>query len=344
MDRDLVETYILENRDALLPRDYGDRVADGPRNLFAHAARRAKVQVASAGSRHSVFIFNGKTIGGADGFSTSLTSWEGHRAALDRQLSRTYLSLAQLPVPNGSLFAAHDYAGARDYFRQLDVPATVKPRFGESGLGVSLKVLHDSDFKRAWSIALEHDYAPKVGHSGVIVETFHEGLDLRAYVVGEEVVAAVLRLPLFGIGDGRSTIQEMADKAEAARLRNPLLAKFPLDISAVLGMKELAPQAISEDGRVYRLSPGVNMRQGGVTVDVTHRISRELKELAIDARWAVPGTPCAGVDLVVPALDTTSGAKIVDVDAEASFSIHHYPWSGNGHRVADKVFAHMRAR
>ncbi|MCH8565415.1 hypothetical protein LTH96_06735 [Nesterenkonia sp. LB17] len=334
------EKFIQENFAGMAPRDYGDRPAYGPKNLFAQAARRAKIHVSAVGQRQ-VFTYDGRTVGGAEGFLTSLTSVGGERASFDRKLARRYLSLAGIPIPEGQVFSTAERDAAQGYAAQMTGPVAIKPRFGESGLGVSLQVDPAVTFGDAWSHAEQYDFPNATGHGGVVVERFHDGLNLRAYVVDEEVVAAVIRVPLFGLGDGRSTLSDLAQEADRGRKRNPLLAKFELETALMPRAEAKASDPISNVDRIYWFSPGVNMRLGGLTVDVTDRLDKSLKTLAVDARWAVPGSPVAGVDILAPSLDSAVDATVLEVDAQASFSIHHYPWSGNGRRVADKVLARM---
>lgn len=340
MQNAATEKFIRENSGGMVPRDYGDRPAYGPKNLFAQAARRAKVNVHPIGQRQA-FIYDGRTVGGAEGFLTSLTSIGGERASFDRKFARRYLSLAGVPIAEGQVFATAEREEAQSYAAQLAGPVALKPRFGESGLGVSLDVDPAVAFGDAWSHAEEYDFPNAKDHGGVVVERFHDGLNLRAYVVDEEVVAAVVRVPLFGLGDGRSTLGDLARKADGQRKRNPLLAKFELETELMPAAAAESAESISELERIYWFSPGVNMRLGGLTVDVTDQLDKSLKALAIDARWAIPSSPVAGVDILAPSLDSAMGALVLEVDAQASFSIHHYPWSGNGRRVADRVLARM---
>src|SRR5690606_40604585 len=53
----------------------------------------------------------------------------------------------------------------------------------------------------------------------VLLESFHEGQDLRVLVIGYEVVAAALRHPAEVIGDGQRTIRELIEAQDRKSTR-----------------------------------------------------------------------------------------------------------------------------
>lgn len=76
----------------------------------------------------------------------------------------------------------------------------VKPLDGEQGQGVAVDLRTIEDVQSAIEAARQFD-------SRVLLESFHEGLDLRILVINFEVVAAAIRRPAEVIGDGQHTIR-----------------------------------------------------------------------------------------------------------------------------------------
>src|SRR5699024_5273609 len=63
----------------------------------------------------------------------------------------------------------------------------------------------------------------KLGYKSIIVERYFEGDDIRLYVVKDQVVAAVRRIPAKVTGDGKKTIDKLIDIKNKSRIMNPYL-------------------------------------------------------------------------------------------------------------------------
>ncbi|WP_157983939.1 hypothetical protein [Nesterenkonia muleiensis] len=175
------------------------------------------------------------------------------------------------------------------------------------------------------------------------MEQHKPGLDLRLYVVGEEVPAAVVRLPFYAVGDGQSTLLELhenlMDELEADAYLTPpsaeqtqsLLARWDISASHVPGVGEIVP--LSE---TTSAAPG-----SAITVDVAQLVAPELKQLAVDAMWAFPGLSAAGVDLRVHDVSEPEDSVITGVDPAADFSEFRYPTYGKYRRVSLDIIRHM---
>ena len=128
-----------------------------------------------------------------------------------------------------------------------------------------------------------------------------DGLDVRAYVAGPQVVAAVAYVPLAALEEQISP-EETLDAEQLASLRS-----------------------------------GPANPEGGIAVDVTELLDPALAELAADALWSVPGLAAGAVDLLVPQLDTAADAVVLGLDVEASVVTHHLPALGQSRDVAGAI-------
>lgn len=325
------------------PAEYA---ADGPQSasrVLSRAARRQKLAVTNVAGSHHVMTNGEHVIGGFDGHLTSLASDQADRASRSLPIVREYLQRAGLPTPAGRSFAPEDSQAGAAWFAALETPVVVKPGYSEAGAGITRDVHDLHTFSAAWDAAVERHSEAVGTDPSVVVEQQHPGFDLRMFIIGEETVAALARVPLFCIGDGRRTVRDLAIEAARRRDEHPQLGQHSYDVLDQAHHAGLTLDDCSEEGRPYLLGEEVVAHAGGVTVDVTALVCDALSALAIDALWAMPGCRAAGVDLLVKDLESAQDAVVLDVDARAGFTQHHFPWIGGRRGVADAIVRQMVA-
>jgi D-alanine-D-alanine ligase-like ATP-grasp enzyme len=245
------------------------------------------------------------------------------------------LRMADLPVPEGRSFDSSDFDQAIDYARRLGWPVVLKPSGGRGGSGVSVGIRSDQDFRAAWDYAAGADAGSD--HT-VIVEREHDGVDVRVYVVAGRAVAGCVRLPAHVRGDGRSTVEALVENANQERLAHPYLSRMPIELDEEtdrqLLTQELRRDSVPEDRRIVLLRRSGNITTGGVSVDVTDRLPTALIDAAVRAVGAIPGLDAAGVDFLVPDVDSANGAVILELNAAANICIAHFPVAGEPRDVA----------
>lgn len=337
-----LRTFLAEHGGGA-PVDYSETRVQSAAKLFTRAARRRKLGVSKVHRNHHVITAGGRVVGGFAGPLTSLASDEADRAALSIPRVHDLLTRAGLPIPQGRSFAPEDVEAGAAWFSELGAEAVVKPAFSQDGAGITRDVRDDETFRTAWENAVARRGAVVGADPAVVVERQHSGLDLRVFVVGEEVVSVIARVPLFCLGDGRRTVRELVSEAATRRESHPRLGAYAHDALAHAERSGVPLDELSEDGRPYLLGEDVAAPAGGVTVDVTGLLGEELRSLAVDAAWAVPGCKAAGVDLLVQGLESVDGAVILDVDARAGIAAHQYPWIGRRRAVADAIVQQMAA-
>lgn len=161
--------------------------------------------------------------------------------------------------------------------------------------------------------------------------------------MGEDVAAALVRLPFFLVGDGDSSIGELREQLladlEADTYLNPSSIK---QTDYLLSRRGIDPSQVPNAGEVIILAEAAGSSAGSaITVDVTYAVSADLKQLAIDAMWAFPGLSAAGVDLRVAELGESEGAVVTGVDPATDFSEFRYPTYGKYRRVSMSIIEHM---
>lgn len=338
---DHVRTF-LQSVGPKSPMNFGGRRADAPSALLSRAARRNKLRVTKARNNHYVVTGGRRVVGGFAVHVTSLPSSESVKASLSMPLAKQYLELDGMAVPAGAQFPAEEIDAALSFFAGLSAAAVVKPASPSRGAGVRTGITTREEFIDAWRSASGRRSPEAGADTRIMVEEQVEGLDVRAFVVGEKVVAAVARVPLYCIADGVRTLGDQIEELNAQRAAHPLLGKFEHDAASYARAAGHRLERIPALGDLFQLAPGINMRTGGVTVDVTDRLGTPVTDLAVAAAWSVPGSKAAGVDLIVPEISTSAGAKVLHVDVQTGFTTHHYPWIGERRPVAGALIEKMR--
>ncbi|MDZ5078548.1 hypothetical protein [Nesterenkonia sp. HG001] len=325
------------------PREFAS--APSPTRQLVAAARRKKVTKHEVQHGYRTFTLNGDVIGGLNQRTHTLVSDQAKRACRARPLAKQYLQAMGVPTPAGRGFRVREFDDAVAHCAELDGPVTIKPATGAAGVGVSWAVEAEEDFRPAWEYARAARTTPLQRSLELLVEEHVTGMDVRVYVVGETPVAAVARLPLFIVGDGRSTVRRLVEDAVAARSTNSYLAKHAPEVDddalAELGLKT---SAVLPAGEMRDISGTSNPLAGGITLDITTELCHGHRELAVDAMWALPGLRAAAVDMVVPHLEVSDGAVVVDLHDDADLSLHRYPSYGAVRRPADAIIEQMIQR
>lgn len=317
-------------------------------SLLRIALRRRKIGLQALNGRYKVLRSKTSTVGGLDGAVISLPSDLAVRIASSKWETKQAFSAAGIRYPEARRFLESELDAAKAYMSGLGGVFVVKAERGRASVGISLGVRTECELADAWSRAVESslDRAPD---RGVVVERFHVGLDVRVYVVGESAVSAVVRVPAYVVGDGRTRLSELYAAAVKPRSRHAHLTEHtPRLADLPIGQWDLGEDSVLAAGVFQPLSENTSIRGGAVSVDVTEELNHDIKTLAIDAAWAVPGLKAGGVDLLVPSLDRVDDAVVLEVNVAANILPHTYPALGKSRDVAgalvDLLIRTSRAR
>lgn len=335
----VLEHFILTH---LAGRSEEFRGTERPQNhqaLLQAALRRKKVKVQSVSPNYSNFTYGTDIIGGMDRMVTTLVSDLGRQICADKSLTKQHLELRGLPVPEGRAFNSEAVpAAASEYLDALGGPAVVKPVTGRSGAGITLGVSTAQDLKVSWERAVQAQLTGDDARQAVLVEELREGLDVRIFVVGEQAVSVLVRVPVYVIGDGRSTVHELLRAQERLRATHKHLAPHvPVIGEAELNVQGLSSSMVLPSGEVRLLRQQANIRDGGLPVDMTDQTNAGVKELAVEALWSIPGIAAGAVDLLVPSLASDKEAVVLEINAGANIVPHRYPAYGKPRGVAERI-------
>jgi len=274
---------------------------------------------------------------------TDRTSAIAEAIAQDKELTKSLLSSIGVPVPQGFPATTAEAAWARA--QEIGLPVVVKPRKGNQGKGVSVRLRTREAVLTAFELA--------VGHDGeVIVERHVEGTDYRVLVVGGRLAAAASREAPQIVGDGAHSIRELVAIENLDPRRgddhSTCLSKLRLDQIGceMLTEQGLTPDSVPAKGRVVVLRRNANLSTGGTATDVTDTVHPEVARRAIEAAEMV-GLDVAGIDIVATRIDQplelTRGA-IVEVNAAPGLRMHLEPSHGKARNVGTAVIEAMFGR
>jgi GNAT-family acetyltransferase (TIGR03103 family) len=256
-----------------------------------------------------------------------LTSAVSMTLCQDKRLTHRALSRADLSVPAQRLAgSAEDNAT----FLAEHGSVVVKPVDGEQGQGVAVDLRTPGEVQEAIERA-------RVFDQRVLLESYHEGHDLRVLVIGYEVVAAAIRRPAEIIGDGRHSIGKLID-AQSRRRQAATggESRIPKDAETLrtLHGAGLDYDSVLPAGECLAVRKTANLHTGGTLEDVTAILHPALRDAAIKAARALE-IPVVGLDLLVPAADQP---QYVFIEANERAGLANHEPQPTAERFVDLLF------
>lgn len=254
---------------------------------------------------------------------------EAVELGMDKEATKRMLAEKGIPVPEGREFteeATEDEIVT--YAKNLGYPVVIKPTDGSFGRGVIANITTDSECRHAL------DYVRnELNEENIIVEKYIEGNDYRLYVVDDEVVGAILRVPPNVTGDGINSIEALIDIKNEERKLNPRLAdtliKINKELVDYIGRFGYTLKSVPDKGEKIYLSDKCNISIGGDPIDVLDELSDEIKQLAVDALRAVPGLVHGAVDLIIHKEDDgTEKGYVIELNPTAQIGGILFPLKG----------------
>jgi len=211
--------------------------------LMEHAARTRDCEVQRIGVDTILVRLEGQWVAFQD-MNGPTSSAAAKDVCDDKMATRGLLASAGLPTPTSRAFPLGGREEAWAFASGLDGPVVLKPASLAKGRGVSTGITGREAFVAAWQRAAAYYEPPEEGTTlvedhvrapSVIVEAQMPGGDFRFFVVGQRVVSVIERRPASVRGDGRHTVAELVEAANAERVGNPVAteAPIPLDPSAL---------------------------------------------------------------------------------------------------------------
>ena len=275
----------------------------------------------------------------------NMTSHDSYISPLimeNKVVTKKVLAKAGFNVPQSLEFT--DVKSAVKNFPLFENRAVViKPKSTNFGLGISIfqqGVTNREDFAKAVEIAFRED-------KEIMVEDYLLGTEYRFFVLGDQTLAVLLRVPANVIGDGVHTVAELVAAKNAHPLRGDgsrtPLKKIALGDIEQLQLKEqgLTVDSIPAKDQLVQLRANSNISTGGDSIDMTDEMHASYKEIAVGISKAMGAAVC-GVDLIIPDLKKPAEPSlrswgVIEANFNPMMMMHIFPFSGQSRRLTMNV-------
>ena len=275
----------------------------------------------------------------------NMTSHDSYISPLimeNKVVTKKVLAKAGFNVPQSVEFTSLEQAVA-SYPLFEGRAVVIKPKSTNYGLGISIfqqGVQNRDDFAKAVEIAFRED-------KEIMVEDYLVGTEYRFFVLGEETLAVLLRVPANVVGDGVHTVAELVATKNAHPLRGDgsrtPLKKIALGDIEQLQLKEqgLTVDSIPAKDQLVQLRANSNISTGGDSIDMTDEMHDSYKRLAVGITKAMGAAVC-GVDLIIPNLKKPAEASlsswgVIEANFNPMMMMHIFPYAGKSRRLTQNV-------
>jgi len=275
----------------------------------------------------------------------NMTSHDSYISPLimeNKVVTKKVLAKAGFNVPQSVEFTSLEQAVA-SYPLFEGRAVVIKPKSTNYGLGISIfqqGVHNRDDFAKAVEIAFRED-------KEIMVEDYLVGTEYRFFVLGEETLAVLLRVPANVVGDGVHTVAELVATKNAHPLRGDgsrtPLKKIALGDIEQLQLKEqgLTVDSIPAKDQLVQLRANSNISTGGDSIDMTDEMHDSYKRLAVGITKAMGAAVC-GVDLIIPNLKKPAEASlsswgVIEANFNPMMMMHIFPYAGKSRRLTQNV-------
>ena len=272
---------------------------------------------------------------------TSETSSIGVELAGDKEDTKFLLEQAEIAVPRGDIISKESRLEEACNF--VGYPLVIKPIDGNHGRGITVDI-------NTYEGALEAFHAAKEVSQKIIVEKYITGEDHRLLVINNVLVAAAKRTPAHVIGDGKSTIKELVDKAN----EDPRRGYGHENVLTMITINDLTKTIIKDAGysvdsiipkwEMLKLKDTGNLSTGGTAEDLTD-IVHPANVSMVERISKIIDLDICGIDIMTSDISqplSETGGAVLEVNAGPGFRMHLAPTIGLPRNVAapvvDKLF------
>ncbi len=259
-----------------------------------------------------------------------------------KHLAKALMRQSRISVPAGEIFSANSIDDALLYAQEIGFPVVAKPNFGSHGDGVHM------DLENLCQVKIAIDDIIQLGSSKYfLIEEQFEGKEYRVFITKNNDYAVLHRDPAHVIGDGKSTIEQLAN-IESYRRMNPrttCLCPVRLDdvVDRYLRRSEKDISYIPEKDEEVYLRHNSNVAAGGMCEDYTDKVHPSVIEISKKALAVFHGLPYAGMDFLskdITAEQTAEMYRILEVNSIPGIHMHMRPGRGKPRNV-DKYMVDM---
>lgn len=256
----------------------------------------------------------------------------------DKEQTKQRLIKAGVSTPVGKQFK-EDISDEEiiNYVLESGFPVVLKPTDGSFGRGVITNINNEQQLKNGLTyVRTEQNFRD------VIVEQYIPGEDFRIYVVGDQAVAAMKRVPANIIGDGIHSIRELINVKNEDRKLNPrlisCLIKVDTEMIDFIQSQGYTLESVLKQGEQLFLSEKSNISIGGDPINVTNELPDEIMNTAVRALQSISGLTHGAVDLIIDSRkQLAEAATIIELNPTAQIGGLLFPVEGKSSDVPSAI-------
>lgn len=243
----------------------------------------------------------------------------------NKHASKNFLDECNIPTPK-SVFFSRDLkedqkkALQQQFKDQPNQSWVCKPVFGIHGDGILMNVHSLEQISKHLSLIPDN-------YTKWLLEEFVPGTDIRIQTIAGKLVAACRREPAYVIGDGRSSIQQLADVRHEVIQKQNIVNHLVIDhvSEQLLEQQGLVKTDIPEKDQKVILKEVANMSQGAYAVDITDELHEGYFKMVEEI--------CQALSMEIIAIDAISQdhkkdpykhAKVLEVNARPHWLQHTF--------------------
>lgn len=205
-----------------------------------------------------------------------------------------------------------------NYAKTLGLPVILKPNNLSQGTLVT-KVHNKREYYEVAKTILKRTPV-------MLVQKYHAGFDYRIVVLDKEVISAYQRVPLFVIGNGRSTIMNLLLQKQKYFGKTGRDTEIELDdfrIVEKLKRQKLNFKSVPSKRKQIFLLDNANLSTGGDAIDVSETIHPDFKRLAVKITKDM-GLRMCGVDIITSDEISTPLKEYVIIEINSAPGLDNY--------------------
>lgn len=259
----------------------------------------------------------------------------GRQIAIDKFKAEKHLKEAELLTTNSSLYKMNERGKAKEAAFKDGEPekgVVIKPLDLSLGKGVFVNITKEK-FDEHWQQCVKvMKVNGRTDEDGLIlVQDFMDGFEVRATILEGHLISVVARVPAFVKGDGNKTINELIDEKNESRSACGFLGKNLIKksdaVKAFISNDGYTLESIPvKDSYVLLLSVS-NTSFGGEVIDITESVTKETKELALNAVAALPDMACGGIDIMIKDFNDIK-PRVIEINPFPVLGLTTYPTYG----------------
>jgi cyanophycin synthetase len=239
----------------------------------------------------------------------------------NKVVTKTVLEAHGIRTPRGVLAVTFTECLRELKLKKLDFPLITKPLDGSLAQGVTWNITTSEELRVGFDHA-KGAYGERK-KSKVLIEEMRIGNEYRVLVFNDKVVSCVQKIPAGVTGDGKATIQNLIRRFNKSRVKG-----FEIKLDRIakrsLRVARLTLDSVLPAGTFFKFRNNLNMSDGGRSVEVTDRMSPNLKKKCIQAIRVV-GLTYGGLDLITKDIASDTGYAILEVNPNPFYNMHEKP-------------------